>query len=73
MACPTGTICCENLNRCDYEGCNGAPTPANPGPYSVQRSTCDGAPDNSIICLSATTFNICLHNGKSIVLHTFNV
>lgn len=63
--CPAGLVCCDNLNRCDYNGCVGTPSPIPTNsvstPYTppVTSSNCVGKPDNRVVCTSATSFNIC--------------
>ena len=64
FSCPGGTVCCENLNRCDYAGCSGIPSIVAKGPYSSPHAgSCDGTPDDTIVCLSSNTFNVCVNNG----------
>ncbi|KAJ3302745.1 hypothetical protein HDU76_005478, partial [Blyttiomyces sp. JEL0837] len=66
--CPAGTVCCENLNRCDWNCVtqappvvyNPTPTPYTPPPTPAYTPTCAGK-NTGIVCLSQTTFNYCVN------------
>ncbi|KAI9335031.1 hypothetical protein DFJ73DRAFT_764003 [Zopfochytrium polystomum] len=74
--CPANLVCCDNLNRCDWNGCKGTPSPIpkdppTSGPYNptppVQNTggSCDGKNDGYVTCTSPNTFNICSNGAKA--------
>ncbi|KAI8617316.1 hypothetical protein BC830DRAFT_1079974 [Chytriomyces sp. MP71] len=66
--CTGGTVCCQNLGRCDWPGCGGGsmyiPVPGTPAPTSYTPS-CAGKADGDITCIDATTIQYC-QNGQLI-------
>ena len=83
QSCAPGSVCCQNLNRCDDPGCYGQASPNNnpdfvtvttsepPEPiFTPPPNACTGKPNNAIICKSPTTFNLCWSGGK-IMLELF--
>ncbi|KAI9346092.1 hypothetical protein DFJ73DRAFT_482770 [Zopfochytrium polystomum] len=73
--CPNKLVCCDNLNRCDYAGCVGTPSPipqdGSSGSYTktpqVKNSggSCVGKADGYVTCTAPNTFNICAGGVKS--------
>ena len=84
QSCAAGTICCQNLNRCDAAGCVGTPSPINnnqlitssttatvTGSAPTQSSSpdvCATHADNDIICQTSTSFDICWNGSMNILL-----
>ncbi|KAI8616239.1 hypothetical protein BC830DRAFT_217961 [Chytriomyces sp. MP71] len=66
--CTGGTVCCQNLGRCDWPGCGGGstyiPVPGAPAQTSYTPS-CAGKADGDITCIDATTIQYC-QNGQLI-------
>ncbi|KAJ3109028.1 hypothetical protein HDU96_007342 [Phlyctochytrium bullatum] len=76
LSCPNGTVCCASSQSCDFQfncksvrptavnpppATNPAPLPGGPVP-TILPATCQGRPNGSVVCRSATTFNFCIDN-----------
>ncbi|KAJ3164518.1 hypothetical protein HK101_000424, partial [Irineochytrium annulatum] len=65
QACPTGTVCCANSNKCDFASNCASVMPAAPAAPVGASGNCTGVPNNGVACTSSLTFNYC-QNGAFI-------